>query len=161
MTNGRSPISRSSAKTMPFAARRWLCPIRFGDGAAGRTSSRGFLASPRRSQRLGTGPQRHALDDVLEECPTWGSSTEVAALILMSASPPTSDIRLTVRHFRFGPKSDIGRIYSTTSSATARIFAGKSRPSAFAVLRLITSTSLVACTTGRSAGLSPFRMRPA
>ena len=52
-------------------------------------------------------------------------------------------------------------IYSTTSSATARIFAGKSRPSAFAVLRLITSSSLVACSTGRSAGFSPFRIRPA
>jgi hypothetical protein len=58
-------------------------------------------------------------------------------------------------------KSNIKPIYSTTSSATARTFAGKSRPSAFAVLRLITSSSLVARSTGRSAGFSPFRTRPA
>ena len=61
----------------------------------------------------------------------------------------------------FSAKSDATPIYSTTSSATARIFAGKSRPSAFAVLRLITSSSFVTRTTGRSAGFSPFRTRPA
>src|SRR5271169_833874 len=34
------------------------------------------------------------------------------------------------------------------------------RPSAFAVLRLMTRSILVTCCTGRSAGLSPLRMRP-
>ena len=33
-------------------------------------------------------------------------------------------------------------------------------PSALAVLRLITNSNLVDCTTGRSAGLSPLRIRP-
>ena len=36
---------------------------------------------------------------------------------------------------------------------------GTSRPSAFAVLRLITSSYLVGACTGRSAGFSPLRMR--
>ena len=37
----------------------------------------------------------------------------------------------------------------------------RSRPSILAVLRLMTSSNLVACTTGRSAALAPLRMRPA
>jgi hypothetical protein len=51
------------------------------------------------------------------------------------------------------------RRYSITSSARASTDAGKSRPSALAVLRLITSSNLVAACTGRSAGFSPLRMR--
>jgi hypothetical protein len=44
------------------------------------------------------------------------------------------------------------RLYSITSSAIASSVGGTVSPSVFAVLRLITSSSLVACTTGRSAG---------
>ncbi len=36
---------------------------------------------------------------------------------------------------------------------------GISRPSVFAVLRLITNSNLVGCMTGRSAGFAPLRMR--
>jgi len=50
--------------------------------------------------------------------------------------------------------------HSITSSASASNLSGISRPSAFAVLRLITSSNLVGCTIGRSAGLSPLRIRP-
>jgi len=50
--------------------------------------------------------------------------------------------------------------YSITSSAMASTLDGIVRPSALAVLRLITSSNLVGCTTGRSAGFSPLRMRP-
>src|SRR5712671_2396476 len=49
--------------------------------------------------------------------------------------------------------------YSTTSSARASSDGGTSRPSALAVLRLITSSYLVGVCTGRSAGFSPLRMR--
>src|SRR4029453_12777936 len=51
------------------------------------------------------------------------------------------------------------RTYSITSSARAITDAGRSRPSALAVLRLITSSYLVGACTGRSAGFSPLRMR--
>jgi hypothetical protein len=37
---------------------------------------------------------------------------------------------------------------------------GAVRPSALAVLRLITKSNFVGWTTGRSAGVSPLRMRP-
>jgi hypothetical protein len=45
--------------------------------------------------------------------------------------------------------------YSITSSAMASSDGGTVRPSALAVLRLITSSNLVGCCTGRSAGFSP------
>src|SRR5262249_30609347 len=49
--------------------------------------------------------------------------------------------------------------HSITSSARARSVSGTVRPSAFAVLRLITSSSFVGVCAGRSAGFSPLRMR--
>src|SRR5262245_56779644 len=50
-------------------------------------------------------------------------------------------------------------LHSITSSARASSVGGTSRPSIFAVLRLITSSYLVGAWTGRSAGFSPLRMR--
>src|SRR5215468_10684225 len=52
-------------------------------------------------------------------------------------------------------------LHSITSSASASSVGGMSRPSAFAVLRLITNSNLVDCIIGSSAGVSPLRMRPA
>src|SRR5262249_52934479 len=49
--------------------------------------------------------------------------------------------------------------HSITSSARASSVGGISRPSALAVFRLITSSYLVGYCTGKSAGLSPLRMR--
>src|SRR5262249_48004519 len=49
--------------------------------------------------------------------------------------------------------------YSITSSATSYRLRGTSRPSTFAVLRLITISYLVGVCTGRSAGLVLLRMR--
>src|SRR5262245_30097660 len=51
------------------------------------------------------------------------------------------------------------RDHSITSSARASTVGGTSRPSALAVVRLMTSSSLVGCKTGKSAGFSPLRMR--
>ena len=48
--------------------------------------------------------------------------------------------------------------HSITSSATASKLAGMVKPSAFAVLRLITSWNFVGCSTGRSVGRAPFRI---
>src|SRR5216684_4954388 len=49
--------------------------------------------------------------------------------------------------------------HSITSSARSRNDSGIVRPSALAVLRLITSSNLVGCSTGKSAGLEPLRIR--
>src|SRR6516164_7412478 len=50
--------------------------------------------------------------------------------------------------------------YSITSSAIAITPGGIVRPSALAVLRLITSSNVVGCIIGRSAGLAPLRILP-
>src|SRR5262245_24408615 len=49
-------------------------------------------------------------------------------------------------------------VYWMTSSARASSDGGMVRPSALAVLRLMTSSNLVGCSTGRSAGLAPLRI---
>ena len=50
--------------------------------------------------------------------------------------------------------------YSITSSARASKLEGISRSSIRAVSALMTSSNLLACTTGKSAGFAPLRMRP-
>src|SRR6266516_1128192 len=50
------------------------------------------------------------------------------------------------------------RTHSITSSASASRAGGTSRPSVLAVLRLITNSNFVGCTTGRSAGFAPFKI---
>src|ERR1700730_2508011 len=53
-----------------------------------------------------------------------------------------------------------GQLYSITSSALASSDGGTVRPSALAVFRLMVKSNFVGCTTGSSAGVSPFRIRP-
>jgi hypothetical protein len=50
--------------------------------------------------------------------------------------------------------------YSITSSARASRMGGTVRPSVLAVFRLMNSSAFVLCCTGKSAGFSPFRIRP-
>src|SRR5258706_1554378 len=50
-------------------------------------------------------------------------------------------------------------LHSITTSARPSSVGGTARPSAFAVFKLITNSNLVGCSTGRSAGLAPFRTR--
>src|SRR6516162_6235943 len=50
-------------------------------------------------------------------------------------------------------------LHSITSSAVICMISGTVRPSALAVFKLMTSWYLVGACTGRSAGVSPLRMR--
>jgi hypothetical protein len=52
----------------------------------------------------------------------------------------------------------VARAYSITSSAATSSLSGTVSPSAFAVLRLIASSNLVARSTGRSVGLTPLSL---
>src|SRR5262249_34958944 len=63
--------------------------------------------------------------------------------------------KISAGKFHFQPPS----LHSITSSARASTVGGISSLSAFAVLRLMTSSYLVGACTGRSAGFSPLRMR--
>jgi len=56
----------------------------------------------------------------------------------------------------FGPPNSSS--HSTTSSARRSTDGGIVKPSALAALRLMTSSNFVGCSTGRSAGLAPFRI---
>src|ERR1700730_15199296 len=55
-------------------------------------------------------------------------------------------------------RDELAALHSITLSARTRIESGTVRPSAFAVLRLMTNSNLVGCSTGRSAGLAPLRI---
>src|SRR5262249_29438062 len=77
------------------------------------------------------------------------------ALLRARGAPPENRRRCRAGEER----EERAPLHSITSSARASTVAGTSRPSARAVLRLITSSNLVDCTTGRSAGLAPLSTR--
>src|SRR6266545_788500 len=56
-------------------------------------------------------------------------------------------------------RDELAPPHSITSSARASSVGGTSRPSVFAVLRLMTSSILVGACTGKSAGFSPLKIR--
>src|SRR5262249_9156193 len=58
-------------------------------------------------------------------------------------------------------RDELAPFHSITSSAATCSVSGPFIPSAFAVFRLMTSSNLVGCRTGNSAGLSPLRIAPA
>src|SRR5262249_14075575 len=58
-------------------------------------------------------------------------------------------------------RDDIAAVHSITSSARASSVGGTSRPSILAVAKLMTSSNLLACMIGKSAGFAPLSMRPA
>src|SRR5262249_15613103 len=82
-------------------------------------------------------------------------------------SNPSDEIRL-LRARRERPRGcraaderdELTTLHSMTSSARERSVGGTVRPSIRAVSALMINSNLLACTTGRSAGLVPLRMRP-
>src|SRR5262245_5207937 len=58
-------------------------------------------------------------------------------------------------------RDELAAFHSITSSARPSSQSGNVTPSALAALRLMTSSTFADCWTGRSAGISPLRMRPA
>src|SRR5262249_2017914 len=81
------------------------------------------------------------------------------------ADPPHPLALLRARHARQHRRAAESRderapFHSITSSATVSSLSGTVRPRVLAVCWLMTSSSLVDCTTGRSVGLAPLRMRP-
>jgi len=84
---------------------------------------------------------------------------------MSSGFAPRADIVAACRHVRFVSKPAVSnrskqRSYSITSSARASSVGGNVMPRTLAVIRLMISSTFTACWTGRSAGLSPLRMRP-
>jgi len=73
-------------------------------------------------------------------------------LITLSARASTSGGILTIFDFGF-------QDHRITRSALAKILGGMVNPICLAVFKLITSSNFVGCSTGRSAGFVPFRIR--
>src|ERR1700694_3675851 len=78
----------------------------------------------------------------------WAASTGVIALL---GHADTLPVPWVVSRFEIGG-------YSMTESARAWMDGGIVSPSAFAVLRWMTSSNFVGCSIGRSPGLAPLRI---
>src|SRR5262245_27611580 len=57
-------------------------------------------------------------------------------------------------------RDEVATLHSITSSAATSSLSGTARPSILAVGWFMTSSNLLDCTTGRSAGFAPLRRRP-
>src|SRR6516164_4466856 len=57
-------------------------------------------------------------------------------------------------------RDEVPPVHSITSSTATSSLSGTVRPSILAVEALMTSSNLLDCTTGKSAGFAPLRMRP-
>src|SRR5262249_46537540 len=100
----------------------------------------------------------HRLRDHLERCGVEEADHRHRALLRARRRRPKQ--RRCGRRAA-GERHEGAPLHSITSSAVASSDAGTVTPSILALSALITRSSLVDCTTGRSAGLAPFRMRPA
>ena len=89
-------------------------------------------------------------------CPLWVIRVVLAGFRNVCSTPVTS----AKADIAKGPRSANGRHHSITSSAEASTCGGISSPKVLAVLRLMTSSNLIARKTGISAGLSPLSTRP-
>ena len=103
-------------------------------------------------------------------CGSFGSKAAEAVRPCISATPPKADVNsppwlpalsaITGREQM--QQTNVRQCgYSITSSAVAIRVGGTARPSILAVQALMTNSNLVDCTTGKSAGFAPLRMRPA
>src|SRR5262245_64389165 len=86
----------------------------------------------------------------------WLISRQISTLQSQSNLPSTAH-QVVNGHFRTILPATLGvAAQRITSVAWKRSVGGIVRPRAFAVLRLITSSNVIACSTGISAGLAPF-----
>src|SRR5262249_32415739 len=110
-------------------------------------------------------------DDVAEFAHALRKPAEISISCRLRTTNKIGDQRLPGGHLR--PRRDRPRRrageqcddlaatdHSITSSTLASSCGGTSRFNALAVCKLMANSNLVGCTTGNSAGLAPFRMRP-
>src|SRR5262249_48602566 len=108
----------------------------------------------------GVGIEKLVVEHRLERGEIAAAHRRVALVLegedfLIAAHRQTSLAVFSTR-FELAPALPGAFIHSITSSARASSVGGTSRPSALAVIRLMTKSNLVDCTTGKSVGLAPF-----
>src|SRR5262249_49285425 len=98
------------------------------------------------------------------QCPLWVKSGHVHCTSPCPLYPRKRTLVLHKRMSALGQKRTHAAQqkdrYSITSSARPSRDNGISNPSSLAVFRLMTSSTFVACWTGKSAGFSPLSIRP-
>jgi hypothetical protein len=131
-----------------------------------------WRASPRaispplasRYRRRGTLPAQFPIAELAAR-PTEAYFPRFRALALFGRRPAERGVRSSLPAAENLHNSGCEQIaaaqpYSITSSAVASSLSGIARSSISAVCRLMTSSNFDDCTTGRSAGFAPLRMRP-
>jgi hypothetical protein len=98
-----------------------------------------------------------------QEYPAYGPIPELSPcsvlIVVLGIAGPLPPRRKRPRGYRAAEKRDeLAPSHSITSSAAACSVRGTVRPSACAVLRLITNSNWVGCRTGSCAGLVPLRI---
>ena len=156
ITSGRRPgtTSRRRSRRLPARSDCWLDrPVTLPPGRAKLATRESGLGATAKTIGMGRHPFRR-IDSV-----HWVQLADVP----VPMNPIVGSLcarRERPCHRHAETCDEVAPPHSITSSAVNNSFAGTSRPSALAALRLITSSNLVGRRTGRSAGLSPLRIRP-
>ena len=163
----RAPCARPYAWRLdtPRAGRppRWDAPT-WPPTPAYRLPGWGVPPSP---PTHGSPPLACARPNAGRQAPPEAAATQERRLEAVACTPwlggnahhVTTDTMVVLPDARFTtPRSSPTLAYWITLSAWKRSVGGMVRPSALAVLRLITSSNLIGRSTGRSAGFAPFRI---
>jgi hypothetical protein len=155
----RSPGWRAQAR---LAEREGQAPWRFSNGPPARSSAARSADRPAWRPSGSCPRRRHVAPLYVAD----GSRAAITARVTNVRPSSKSGARADIAG---GPGNAHNRThalqptdcYSITWSARISRVGGIPMPSALAALRLIMSSIFVACCTGRAAGLSPLRIRPA
>ena len=104
--------------------------------------------------------RHHGACDGTQSAKDRGKDHHGDARAVKRKSPLGSVARAASGRPAAGKGDELAPLHSISSSARPSSDSGMESPNAFAVLRLMASSTVVDCCTGKSAGLSPFRMRP-
>jgi len=145
------------------AARAVLTVLLSGSPLRSRRAVPSKRAAPRLALGMLVRPGCGAAEPQCSSAPSKGQVTDLNRPpgLVPGPSPPAPNPAIAgpALNGSAGWENATGKSYSITSSARASSDGGTVSPSALAVLRLITSSNLVGCSTGKSAGRVPRRSR--
>src|SRR5262245_40951227 len=125
--------------------------------------TRSMWSAVHRSSNCAFAPRPPELCEFFPKCPDADAHFRV--VLQIGHENPDAPHAFALRARRQRPRGraaqqrdELAAFQSITLSARTRIDSGTVRPSAFAVLRLMTSSNFVGCSTGRLAGLAPLRI---
>lgn len=147
-SKGQNALHTLNPPASPYAIMRRACPYRGENNGPGKDIHRELDPTPGIREQPGS----------FSTLPVEPTSLSISA----SARSRPGWCDATVRRFMpttAASRSSNSPLHSTTSSASASSVGGTVRPSALAAFKFMIISYLVGNSTGRSAGLSPLRMR--